>query len=169
MNKRVIYIGIIYSVAVIIFKLAIIFTGNQLTKFGFFYSHMLTVFAVIPFMFIAVKLVRDKDMGGVITGKQALTAGMGVVAIGMIILSIYNYIEFELVMKDMSIQYYHSNDYLEFLKTNKAVKVEEYPKIIESQIKDLSAAKAMTAKLFSLLLIGLSSAFMCGVFLRKSA
>ena len=167
MNRRVVIIGIIYSLAVIIFKLVIIFSGNQLTKFGFFYSHMLTVFAIIPFMFIATKLVRDKDMGGIISGKQALSTAMGVVAIAMIILSIYNYVEFEWKMKDLSIQYYNSNEYLEFLKTNKAVKVEEYPKIIAAQIQDLSAAKAMTAKLFSLLLIGLSSAFMCGVFLRK--
>ncbi len=167
MNKRVVFIGISYSALVIIYKLIIILGGYQLTKFGFFYSHIISVFAIIPFMLLAIQQVRDKDTGGSISGKEAFGAALGVAGISIIFLSTYTYIEFEWKLKDLSIQYYNSLDYLEFLKGNKNLKVADHGKIIAAQIENLSAMKAVTAKLFSFLLISCSSAFMCGVFMRK--
>ena len=167
MNKKVVVIGIVYSVLVIIYKLIIILGGHQLTKFGFFYSHILSVFAIIPFMYLAVRLVRDKDSGGELSGKEAFAAALGVAGIAIIILSVYTYIEFEWKLKGLSAQYYNSLDYLEFLKGNKNVKPTDYQRIIDAQIESLSAMKAVTAKLFSFLLISISSAFMVGVFARK--
>lgn len=168
MSRRVIFIAVLYSILVIIFKLIIILGGYQLTRFGFYYSHILTVFCIIPFMMLAIQQVRDKELGGKISGKNAFAAGLSVAAIAVIILSVYAYIEFEWKFKDLSVEYYHSNDFLEVLKRNKNVKEVDYPKIINDQITGLSAMKAVTAKLFSFMFISASSAFICAVFMKKS-
>jgi len=168
MNKRVLYIGLTYSILVIIYKLIIVLGGYQLTKFGFYYSHILSVFAIIPFMVFAIKQVRDKDLGGVIAGRNAMAVGMTVAAIAMVILSAYQYIEFEWKLKELSIQYYNGAEYLEFLKKNPKIKAEMYPKIIEENIAALSAFKAITAKLFSFLFITVSTAFISAVFMKKN-
>lgn len=168
MSKRVVLIALIYSFLVIIYKLYIVLGGYMLTKFGFYYSHIISVFAIIPFIVIAIKLVRDKDMGGQIGGRMALAVGMNLAAISLLILSLYQYIEFEWKLKDLSVLYYNSADYLEFLKSNKQVKAENYSKIITDNIASLSAFKSITAKLISFLFISLSSSFICAVFMKKS-
>ncbi len=168
MSKRVLLIALIYSVLIIIYKLYIVLGGYQLTRFGFYYSHIVSVFAIIPFIVIAIKQVRDKDMGGFISGRVALAVGMNVAFIALVILSAYQYIEFEWKLKDLSVQYYNSSEYLDFLKSNKQVKPENYSKIIEDNIAALSAFKSITAKLISFLFITASSSFICAVFMKKS-
>jgi hypothetical protein len=168
MNKRAINLAIIYSVLVIIYKLIILLGGYQLTRFGFYYSHIISVFAIIPFMIIAIKQVRDKDYGGIIGGRQALNIGMTVAGLSVLILSIYHYVEFEWKLKDLSVSYYNSVEYLNFLKSNKQVKPENYQAIIDNNIASLSGFKAVTAKLFSFLLITLSTAFICAVFMKRT-
>lgn len=168
MNKRALYLAIIYSVIVIIYKLIILLGGYQLTRFGFYYSHIISVFAIIPFMIIAIRLVRDKDNGGIIGGRQAINVAMTVAGVSILILSVYHYIEFEWKMRELSVNYYNSPDYLEFLRSNKKVKPENYQNIIADNIAALSGFKAVTAKLFSFLLITLSAAFICAVFMKRS-
>jgi hypothetical protein len=168
MSKRVIFIGIIYSILVIVFKIYIILEGYQLTRFGFYYSHVLSVFCIIPFIILAIRQVRDKDLGGKISGKNAFAIGLSVAAVAVILLSVYAYIEFEWKFRNLSVEYYHSNDFLEVLKKSKNVKSENYPKIIEDQIAGLSAIKAVTAKLFSFMFISGSSAFVCAVFMKRN-
>lgn len=167
MNKKVLYTAFAYSIFVIIFKLLILLGGYQLTRFGFYYSHVITVFLVVPFMIIAVKLVRDKDQGGKIGGRDALKIALGVAGISVIILSIYNYVEFEWKLKELSKLYYSSDDYLNFLKKNPKIKPENYSKIIEENSISLSSFRAVTAKLFSFLIISSGSAFLTAVFMKK--
>lgn len=167
MNKRALYLGLTYSILVIIYKLIILLGGFQLTKFGFYYSHFVSVLFIVPFMIIAIKQVRDTDNGGVIAGRDAIRVALGVFGISVIILSLYTYVEFEWKMHDISVQYYNSADYLEFLKKQTKVTPEMYPKIIEENISGLSAMKAVTAKLFSFFLISFSFAFIISVFMKK--
>lgn len=168
MNKRVLFIGLLYCILVIIYKLVIVLGGYQLTKFGFYYSHVISVFAIIPFIVIGIKQVRDKDMGGKISGRNAMAVGMTIAGIAMIVLSVYQYIEFEWKLKELSIQYYNSKEYFSFLQKNKQVKPESYSKIIADNIAGLSAFKSITAKLFSFLFITLSTAFISAVFMKKN-
>lgn len=168
MNKRVLFISLIYCVLVIIYKLIILLGGYQLTKFGFYYSHIISVFAIIPFMVLAIQQVRDKDMGGQIGGRNAMAVAMTIAAVAMIILSAYQYIEFEWKLKELSVQYYNGAEYLDFLKKNPQIKAADYPKIIADNIAGLSAFKAITAKLFSFLFISISSAFITAVFMKKN-
>ena len=167
MNKRALYLGLTYSILVIIFKLIILLGGYSLTKFGFYYSHFVSVLFIIPFMIIAVKMVRDKDRGGIIGGRDAIRVALGVFGISVIILSVYTYIEFEWKMHEISVQYYNSPDYLEFLKRQQKITPAMYPKIIDENIGALSAMKAVTAKLFSFFLISVSFAFITAVFMKR--
>ncbi|MBK7669373.1 MAG: DUF4199 domain-containing protein [Sphingobacteriaceae bacterium] len=167
MNKRALYLGISYSILVIVYKLIILLGGYQLTKFGFYYSHFLSVAFILPFMIIAIKLARDNDNGGVISGKDAVKVGLGVFGISVIILSAYTYIEFEWKLREISVQYYNSAEYLEFLKKQTKITPEMYPKIIEENTAALSAMKAVTAKLFSFFLLSFAFAFITAVFMKK--
>jgi hypothetical protein len=172
MNKRALIFGLIYSIVVVIYKLIIIFSGQQLTTFGFYYSHIISVFAIIPFMIIAVKQVRDIDYGGVISGKEALKLGLTVFGVAVVILSLYTYIEFEWKLKEISVDYYNGPEYHEFLERQSAANPAKlnqsmYKGIIDENIAALSPMKAVTAKLFSFFLLSFSFSFIIAVFMKR--
>lgn len=172
MNKRAFTVGLFYCAVAIAFKLFILLGGYTLTKFGFYYSNIVAVFLIIPFYWLAIKQVRDKDMGGVIAGKEAVRISLTVLAVAVVILSLYNYIEFNWRYKDIAIQYYNSSEYLDILKGMQAkypdkIKTENFPKIIDEQIGALSAFKASTGKIFPLLLIGLSGSFIMSALMKR--
>lgn len=168
MNKRPIYIAVIYSLLVIAFKLSIVLGGYLDTRFGFMYSHIVSVFFIIPFIWLSVKLVRDKDYGGVIMGREAFVAGLMVVAVSAIILSAYHYFEFEWKLRDFAVNYYNSAEFqADMLKRNPTVKAEQFPSLIKQQLESLSAFKAITAKLISFFFIGVSSSFLFAVFMKR--
>jgi len=173
MNKRAAVIGLLYCLTVIIFKLYILLGGYTLTKFGFYYSNIVGVFLIVPFYWLAIKQVRDRDMNGIIGGREAVRISLMVLAVAVVVLSVYNYIEFTWKYKDISIQYYNSEEYLAILKGMQAkfpdkIKTENFPKIINEQIGALSAMKATTGKIFPLLLIGLSGAFIVSALMKRS-
>ncbi len=173
MNKRALYLGLTYSICVIIYKLVIVLTGQQLTTFGFYYSHIISVFAIIPFMIIAIKYVRDVENGGVIGGREALKIGLTIFGVSVVILSCYNAIEFVWKLEDISKEYYNGADYHAFLEKQVQlnpgkVKPEMFQNIIDENIAALSPMKAVTAKLFSFFLICFSSAFIVAVFMKKA-
>lgn len=166
MNKKALVIAFLYSFAVIGFKMFIWLGGHTFTDFYFKYAHILSVLAIIPFLLMVIKWVRDKDNSGIISGKEAMRMALIVVGVSAILLSVYNYIEFKYSLEDYA-NYYKSEKYLSFLqKDPKALKL-GYDKIIEFQISQLSPFKAATGKLFPFLLISLSASFICAVFLKK--
>lgn len=172
MNKRAVILGIIYSICVIIYKLVIILTGQQLTTFGFYYSHIISVFMIIPFMIMAIKYARDVENGGVIGGRDALKVGLTIFGISVVILSCYNAIEFVWKLEEISKEYYNGADYHAFLERQVQMnpgklKPEMFQSIIDENIAALSPIKAVTAKLFSFFLISFSSAFIIAVFMKK--
>ncbi|MBK9285927.1 MAG: DUF4199 domain-containing protein [Sphingobacteriaceae bacterium] len=170
MNKKGLYFGLAYSLFVIIFKLVILFGGFSLTHFGWYYSNITAVFMVIPFYILAIKSTRDKDYNGVIGGKEATRIALTVFIVGAVLVSAYNYFEFEYAGKKIAIEYYNSAQFLDYLKKLPQVKEADYAKIIEEQIKntEVSAFKATTGKLFSYILLGLSSTFICAVLLKRN-
>ena len=173
MNKRALIIGFIYCLTVIGFKLFILLGGYTLSRFGFNYSNIVSILIIIPFFIIAIKQVRDKEKGGVIAGKEAVRIALTVLAVATVIVSIYNYIEFNWKFKEIAIQYYNSDAYLQILKDWQVkmpdkIKTADFPKIVLEQVSALSAGKATTGKLFPLLLVGLSGAFVSAVFMKRS-
>lgn len=174
MNRRALLFGCIYCLLFIIYKLVILIGGYTLTKFGFYYSNIVGMVFIIPFYFITVQQVRDKDFGGVISGRDAMRMCMTVLATAVIITSIYNYFEFNLKYKDIATEYYHSDEYLNVLRAQQSrypdkIKTENFPAIIEEQISALSAFKATTGKLIPLMFVGLGGAFLASIMLKRSA
>lgn len=167
MNNRALIIALVYSALVIIYKTSIWMSGDMFNDFSFKYSHILSVLAILPFLIIVIKQVRDKENGGVIGGREAMRMALTVVGISAIILSIYNYIEFKMNM-DAFAEYYKSDTYMSFLLKDPKAKQIGYQKIIDFQISQLSPLKATTGKLFPFLLLSLSASFICAVFLKKN-
>jgi len=169
LNKKALIYGLAYSMFVIAFKLVVLLGGYYFTKFGFYFAHVTTVFLIIPFYIIGIKNIRDRDNYGIIAGKEAMRIALTIFAISAVILSIYNYVEFEWKGKILAIEYYKSEQFMTFLKSNPKIKAEDYQKIIAEQIQlsETSAFKATTGKLFSFMLIGLTSAFICAIFLKR--
>lgn len=172
MNKRALIVGLIYCLVVIVFKLIILLGGFTLTRFGFYYSNIVGVFMIIPFFVIAIQQVRDKDFGGIISGKDAFRMALTVLAVAAVVLSLYNYIEFNWKFREIAVQYYNSDAYLQILKDWQVkqpdkIKIDNFGKIIDEQIGALSASKAMTGKLFPLILIGLSGAFITAMIMKR--
>lgn len=170
MNKKALLYGLAYSVLVIAIKLIILFGGYSLSKFGYYYSTLTCVLLIIPFYFVALKNIRDKDYNGVISGRDAVRLAMTIFGISAVIISVYNYYEFEYSGKFLAIEYYNSQQFLDYLKAQTKIKAEDYSKIIAEQIKnsEASAFKATTGKLFSSMLIGLSSAVIVGSIMKRN-
>jgi hypothetical protein len=170
MNRKGLYYGIAYALVVIAFKLFLLFGGYALTRFGFFYSHIVSVILIIPFFYLAIRSVRDKDYGGQINGKEAMRIALTVFATGVVIVSVYNYFEFAYSGKELAIQYYNSQQFLDFLKSQPKIKTEDYQKIVDEQIHlaETSAFKATTGKIFSYMILGLGGAFVTSLLMKRA-
>lgn len=166
LKNRALLFSLIYSALVIIYKLIIYYGGYSLTKFGFYFSHITSVVAIIPFIFLTVYFARQ-DNNGVIAGKVALKTGLRMAVFSALLLSVYNYIEFEMIWRDLSLEYYNSQDFKDFLAKNPQIKPEEYPAKIEEAIASISPFKAVTSRLFVLLFFSLGASFMSAVVLKK--
>lgn len=167
MNKRALLFGLAYSISAIAFKLYILLSGNSFSRFGFFYAQAVSVFLFIPFYYLAIKITRDKDYGGVIGGREGLRLALTVFVVGIILCSIYHYFEFEFALKDLTPKYYNSQQFLEFLRAQKGIKPEKYKDIIQEMIASASAFRAVTAKLISYMVIGVGTAFITAVMLKR--
>lgn len=171
MNKRSLRLGLLYALLVILFKLYLVLSGEALSRFGFLYSGISAVFLILPFYVLLLKQIRDKDLGGMISGREAFRHCLGLFVVAVVCISVYHYIEFSLYGQSLAEQYYNSEQFLEYLKSRKSIKPEDYQQIIRDQIENAgsSAFKATTAKLFSYLLIGISGAFVVSVFMKRAA
>ena len=174
MNKRALVFGALYCLLYIIFKLVILLGGYTLSKFGYYYSVITGVFLIIPFFFFAIYQVREKDYNGVIGGREAVRIALTVLVIGLIGTTLYNYIEFNWKIKDLSVAYFKSEEFLDILKKEQVqhpdkLKAENFPSIIETKISELSAFRAATGKLVPLLFLGLGGAFTAAMFLKRAS
>ena len=174
MNKKALLYGLLYCALVIALKLYIILSGNMFSKFGFYYSIITCVFLIVPFFFMAIYHVREKDLGGYIESKEGFRVALTVLAVGLIGTSIYNYIEFNW-QADNFASYYDSSEFLNILKAQQIkqpdkIKVGDFARIIDEQKKSVpaSAFKATTGKLIPLLFIGLTGAFAASIIMKRS-
>lgn len=173
MNRRAVYNGLIYCAMAVALKLYILLGGYSFSKFGFYYSHIISVLLIIPFFFIAIWQVREKELGGQIGGRQAVRIALTVLVVGIVVMSLYNYFEFSLKLQAISADYYNSALYTERLREMQArmpgkIKTEEFPKIIQEQLASLSPFKATTGKLIPMMVVGLGAALVAAVMLKRS-
>ncbi len=170
MSKKALWYGLVYAAVVILFKIYILASGNALSKFGYFYSNITAVFFILPFYFLLLKNIRDKENKGVLAGRDAFRFCLGLLSVALVLISIYHYIEFSLYGQELAQSYYNSETFLNFLKSQKNITPDKYNSIIADQIKTAgtSAFKATTGKLVSYLFIGISGAFIVSVFMKRS-
>jgi hypothetical protein len=173
MNRTAFFAGCAYAVLIILFKLTILLGGYTLTKFGFYYSQLVGIILIIPFYYYVVKKVRDGSYEGIISGKEAVRLTLTVFAVSTIIISIYNYIEFDWKYRDIAITYYNSDSYLNILREQALqhpdkLKEADFPRIIKEQLDSLSAFKATTGKLIPMMLFGLGGAFVVSILMKSS-
>ena len=173
MNKRALYFGLLYSAVVIIYKLTIFLGGYAFTKFGFYYSNLVSNLLIVPFFFFCILQVRTKDYDGFINGREAIRLAFTVLAISMIIITGYNYFELgSEKFRELAVVYYNSDEYRNILLAQQPnfpekLKTENFPKIISEQINGLSPFRAATFKLIPMLIFGLGGAFMASIVLRR--
>ncbi len=170
MNKKALLVGILYSVCYIIYKLVLFLNGLTFEKFWFNFAHIISVLALIPFFILSIYWVKTKDYNGTISGKDAARMALTTFAIALIITAIYNYIEFKISLPQQ-IEYYKSETHYKTmldlqLKNATKFKIEQIPTIIDEQIASLSAIKATTGKLFSMLILGMSGSFICALIMK---
>jgi hypothetical protein len=170
MNKRAVFFALLYSAVVIGVKLFIVLGGYALSKFGFFYSHVTLTFLIILFYIPAIKQARDRDYNGIIGGRECMRIALTVFAISAVLISIYNYFEFEYHGKFLAVEYYNGQQFLDYLKSQPRFKPDTYSKIISQQVTAAqgSAFRSTTGKLFSMMLIGLAGAFIVSMVMKRS-
>ncbi|MDZ4663559.1 MAG: DUF4199 domain-containing protein [Bacteroidota bacterium] len=166
MSKKALLLAAIYSAIVIIVKL-FIWQGGHTFDPAYRWAHSFTILGIIPFIIFGVKWVRDTDKGGFIGGKQAGRVGLQIAMFSILILFVYNYIEFKNSI-ELYKAYYHGPEFLTYLEKDPQAKKVGYDKAIEMMISELSPFKASTMKMFSLLVISFPCAFLCAVFMKKS-
>ncbi len=174
MNKRALVYGLAYCAVAIAFKLYILLGGYILTNFGFNFSHIVSVIFIIPFLFLAATQVRKKDLSGVMSGREAMRISLTVVAVAVVVMSIYNYVEFVWKYNEIATTYYNSDKYLEVLKKLQVqnpgkLKTEDFPAIISEQINGITPFRSTTFKLIPLLFFGFTGSFICSVFVKRQA
>ncbi len=168
-NKSLLF-ALAYSALVIAFKLLIVLGGYAITDFGFKWSQIITVFLIIPFIWLTVKSTRAQK-GGYIGGKEALQKGLQMTMIAVVLISVYNYIEFGWKWKEIAQVYYNSDSYHHFLEKSQGIKPEQYPAIIDAQVKSftmLSPFRYTTFKLIPYLFFGISTSFIFSVFMKRN-
>ena len=170
MNRLAVFYALVYSALVICAKLLIVTGGYSLTRFGYFYSHITLTFLIIPFYIPPIINTRKKN-GGYISGRECMRNALTVFAISAVLISVYNYFEYEYSGKFMALEYYNGPQFLSFLKSQPKLNASQYPGIIAEQVQLANDAgfKATTGKLFSMMLIGLSSAFAVSMLLKGNA
>lgn len=170
MNRKALLYALVYCFLLVSFRLYILLGGYALTTFGFYYSTITGVILIVPFYILAIKDVRDNENQGLISGREAMRIALTVFAVGAIVSSVYNYVEYKYTGPQMAEQHYRSEQFLDHLKKQPQVKSEDYQTIIETQILDAKGAafKATTGKLFSLMLIGLSAAFITSALMKRA-
>jgi hypothetical protein len=167
MRKKAFILAAIYSGLVIAFKVFIWKSGNTFDT-SYRWAHAYSLLAIIPFIFGGVRWVRDSENAGYITGKAAGQTGLTIALFSGIILFAYHYIEFNSSL-ELYKSYYQSEGFKLGLAQDPKVKTIGVDKAVEMMIANLSPFKAATMKLISLLVVAFPCAFLCALFMKKSA
>lgn len=170
MKNKALLASIIFCAITIAFKLGVYFSGNQLSTIGK-YSHFLSLFLFVPFCFAFLIWYRDFELGGFISGKDALRAALKFVGYSLLILSVFNFFFFEYALKEVLVNMIKAMPAEELIanlaKGGKNISIEEANKLKETDINGINAFKDTTVKLFGMILFGALASFSASVFLKR--
>ena len=160
MNRWAFYSGVFFSALVIAFKLLLLVQGFYFTTWGFRYGNLLGVALYTLWIPITLALINHFHYRGGIPGREALKAGLGLVSVSIILISMYHYWEVQSEMfKSQALAYYNSSEYYRLLVQQQAqnplrYKTTDIPRIISEQKNGLSPFRAMTGRMIPFLLYG---------------
>jgi hypothetical protein len=170
MNKRLILFSSLY----IIFTIAAIcisFYGGYIKQLNLIY--FLTLLSFLPFVFVFLLQLRNKENGGVISGRYAMKQALKMVMLSTFLLTLFQIVFFELDFKDYKINHIRSIGpeiiKQEISKGQLKAKVEEIPKILENDIKQVTLFAEITATLFKTIFYGLFSSFISAMILKRKS
>ncbi len=170
MNKRLILFSSLY----IIFTIAAIcisFYGGYIKQLNLIY--FLTLLSFLPFVFVFLLQLRNKENGGVISGRYAMKQALKMVMLSTFLLTLFQIVFFELDFKDYKINHIRSIGpeiiKQEISKGQLKAKVEDIPKILENDIKQVTLFAEITATLFKTIFYGLFSSFISAMILKRKS
>ena len=167
-NKPIVF-TLIFSLLAIAFKLSIFYGGWQTQKIGIL-SHIAILLAMLPFVAFLIIQIR-KEQGGEIGGKEAFKEGLKFVVLSAVLISVFNYVFYEMVLGEYIRNYIAEKGPIAFkevaARANKAITDAEIKSQVELRIKDATAFKDTTGKLFSMVMSGAFFTFLSAFVLKR--
>ncbi len=170
MKSKLFLFAIIYS-ALSILSICIAFYGGYIHLLN--YVYLFSLLGLLPFVLLAVKTFRDKENGGVLSGKEAFKAGLKCVVSSAIILSVFQAVFFTLDFKEYKISYMRTIGpeaiKKEISRGLLKAKESEIPAIINNDIEQVTLFYEITGVLFKTIAYGLFCSFIAAVFFKRTS
>lgn len=168
MNRRLIIFSLIYSLLVIA-TICISFYGGYVKLLNVVY--FLTLVCMFPFVLAFLWQLRNNEGGGFIGGRQAVKEGLKFVMLSTVILCLFQAAFFKMDFKEYKVNHMRSigPDIIkqEITKGQLKAKVEDIPKILENDIKQVSMFAEVTAVLFKNIFYGAFCCFISAMIVKK--
>jgi hypothetical protein len=168
MNKRLILFSSLYTVFTIV-AICISFYGGYIKQLNLIY--FLTLLSFLPFVFVFLLQLRNKDNGGIISGRDAMKQALKMVLLSTFLLTLFQIVFFEMDFRDYKINHIRAigPDIIkqEISKGQLKANVEDIPKILENDIKQVTLFAEITATLFKTIFYGLFSSFISAMILKR--
>jgi hypothetical protein len=168
MNKRLILFSSLYTVFTIV-AICISFYGGYIKQLNLIY--FLTLLSFLPFVFVFLLQLRNKDNGGIISGRDAMKQALKMVLLSTFLLTLFQIVFFEMDFRDYKINHIRAIGpeiiKQEISKGQLKAKVEDIPKILENDIKQVTLFAEITATLFKTIFYGLFSSFISAMILKR--
>jgi predicted secreted protein len=168
MNKRLILFSSLYTVFTIV-AICISFYGGYIKQLNLIY--FLTLLSFLPFVFVFLLQLRNKDNGGIISGRDAMKQALKMVLLTTFLLTLFQIVFFEMDFRDYKINHIRAIGpeiiKQEISKGQLKAKVEDIPKILENDIKQVTLFAEITATLFKTIFYGLFSSFISAMILKR--
>jgi multisubunit Na+/H+ antiporter MnhG subunit len=160
MNRWAFYSGLGFTFIVVVYKCFVLYTGMYFSNWGFKFANLAAVLIYTIWIPITLVIINRAHYRWHMPGREVFKAGLGIVAISLIGISIYHVFEVQSdEFKQQANRYYNSPEYLKLLKQQQALhphlfKIQDIPKIIASQTNGISVFRAVTGRMIPFLLYG---------------
>lgn len=170
MNRRLVIYSLVYSLLVIA-SISITFYGGYIKQLNVVY--FLTLIVMFPFVLAYLWQLRNNEGGGFIGGREAVKEGLKFVMLSTVILCLFQAAFFEMDFKDYKVNHIRAigPDVIkqEITKGQLKAKIEDIPKIIENDVKQVTMFAEITAVLFKSIFYGAFSCFISAMIVKRRA
>jgi predicted secreted protein len=169
MKNKPLFFAILYSLLYITVTLFLYFT-ERYAVFNMVY--LLAMGLIIPMVVLTIKVQRDGQYGGYISGKNAAKEGMKFVMYSVMILMVFQAFFYYTGWREFkadSLPHYVRSKALELDKLGKRKFNEEQLQVaIKEELKNITLFKELTFVFFRTVFIGLFSSLTAGFIMKKA-